>query len=111
MVQDFGLGEWEPLARLATIVRGADTDRVKIAPEAAGLLALSLGLSRMFDDDHAQLEAGMLAYDAFTAGAAMPTTRRIIGLRTGPGAGRQVGRKSSGFISETIGSFDSQHGR
>jgi hypothetical protein len=65
MVQDFGLGEWEPLARLATIVRGADTDRVKIAPEAAGLLALSLGLSRMFDDDHAQLEAGMLAYDAF----------------------------------------------
>ena len=64
MVQDFGLGEWEPLARLAAIVRGADTDRLKLVPEAAGLLALSLGLSRMFDDDHAQLEAGMLVYDA-----------------------------------------------
>ncbi|WP_068092908.1 chromate resistance protein ChrB domain-containing protein [Novosphingobium rosa] len=64
MVEDFGLGELEPLARLATIVRGADTDRVKIAPEAAGLLAVSLGLSRMFEDDHAQLDAGMLVYDA-----------------------------------------------
>lgn len=64
MVQDFGLGALEPLARLATIVRGADTDRVKIAPEAAGLLAISLGLSRMFEDDHAQLDAGMLVYDA-----------------------------------------------
>jgi hypothetical protein len=53
----------EPLARLATIARRGyrpGEDR----PEAAGLLALSLGLSRMFDDDHAQLEAGMLAYDA-----------------------------------------------
>lgn len=64
MVADFGLGDWEPLTRLATIVRGADTDRVKIAPEAAGLLALSLGLSRMFEDDHGQLDAGMLVYDA-----------------------------------------------
>jgi hypothetical protein len=64
MVQDFGLAGVAPLGRLATIVRGADTDRVKIAPEASGLLALSLGLSRMFDDDHAQLEAGMLVYDA-----------------------------------------------
>lgn len=64
MVRDFGLQSIEPLVRLSTIVRGADTDRVKIAPEAAGLLALSLGLSRMFDDDHAQLDAGMLVYDA-----------------------------------------------
>ncbi|RVU03314.1 sulfurtransferase [Novosphingobium umbonatum] len=64
MVEDFGLRDLDPLARLAIIVRGADTDRVKIAPEAAGLLAVSLGLSRMFDDDHAQLEAGMLVYDA-----------------------------------------------
>lgn len=64
MVQDFGLEPIEPLARLSTIVRGADTDRIKIAPEAAGLLALSLGLSRMFDDDHVQLDAGMLVYDA-----------------------------------------------
>lgn len=64
MVEDFGLAGLAPLARLAAIVRGADTDRVKLAPEASGLLALSLGLSRMFDDDHAQLEAGMLVYDA-----------------------------------------------
>jgi hypothetical protein len=35
MVEDFGLGAFEPLTRLATIVRGADTDRIKLAPEAA----------------------------------------------------------------------------
>jgi hypothetical protein len=64
MVQDFSLGELAAQARLATIVRGADTDRVLIAPESSALLALSLGLSRMFDDDHRQLDAGMLVYDA-----------------------------------------------
>lgn len=64
MMQDLGLGELAALTRLAAIVRGADTDRVAIAPEASGLQALSLGLSRMFDDDHRQLNAGMLIYDA-----------------------------------------------
>jgi rhodanese-related sulfurtransferase len=54
-----------PLRRLATIVRGADTARLDLAPEAAGLLAASLGLSRMFSDDLAQLEAGTMLYDAF----------------------------------------------
>ena len=63
MVAEFGLGT-EPLDRLATIVRGADTARPELAPEAAGLLAVSLGLSRMYADDLAQLEAGMLVYDA-----------------------------------------------
>lgn len=53
------------LDRLATIVRGADTARLDLAPEAAGLLAASLGLSRMYSDDLEQLEAGMLLYDAF----------------------------------------------
>src|SRR5690606_5005922 len=53
------------LDRLAIIVRGADTARLDIAPEAAGLLAASLGLSRMYADDLEQLEAGMLLYDAF----------------------------------------------
>jgi len=53
------------LQRLAPIVRGADTDRHDLAPEAAGLLAASLGLSRMFRDDLAQLDAGMVLYDAF----------------------------------------------
>jgi rhodanese-related sulfurtransferase len=64
MLDEFGLDE-EPLRRLATIVRGADTSRHELAPEAAGLLAASLGLSRMFKDDLAQLEAGMTLYDAF----------------------------------------------
>ena len=64
MVEEFGLAT-EPLLRLATIVRGADTGRMDIAPQAAGLLAASLGLSRMFADDLAQLEAGMGLYDAF----------------------------------------------
>jgi rhodanese-related sulfurtransferase len=63
MVSEFGLAS-EPLSRLATIVRGADTDRPDLAPEAAGLLAISLGLSRMFADDLEQLEAGILLYDA-----------------------------------------------
>jgi hypothetical protein len=53
------------LDRLATIVRGADTDRHDLAPEAAGLLAASLGLSRMYRDDLKQMEAGFLLYDAF----------------------------------------------
>ncbi|MHA0337287.1 chromate resistance protein ChrB domain-containing protein [Sphingomonas aquatilis] len=64
MVEEFGLGGHQPLARLAAIVRGADTDRLDLVPEAAGLLAISLGLSRIHTDDHAQLEAGMAVYDA-----------------------------------------------
>ena len=64
MVEEFGLAGFEPLARLARIVRGADTARPDLAPEAAGLLAVSLGLSRMYADDLEQLEAGLLLYDA-----------------------------------------------
>src|SRR5690349_4884204 len=63
MLDEFGLST-EPLTRLARIVRGADTSRMDLAPEAAGLLAVSLGLSRMYADDLEQLEAGMLLYDA-----------------------------------------------
>jgi len=63
MVEEFALGH-EPLLRLAEIVRAADTDRHDLAPQAAGLLAASLGLSRMFKDDLKQLDAGMLLYDA-----------------------------------------------
>jgi len=65
MVEEFGLGRVAALARLAVIVRGADTGQPELAPQSAGLLAASLGLSRMYADDHAQLEAGMLLYDAF----------------------------------------------
>ncbi|GGF48090.1 sulfurtransferase [Azorhizobium oxalatiphilum] len=53
------------LSRLATIVRAADTDRLDLSPQAAGLLAASLGLSRMFKEDLEQLDAGLLLYDAF----------------------------------------------
>jgi hypothetical protein len=64
MVEELGLAT-APLLRLATIVRGADTARLDLAPEAPGLLAASLGLSRMYADDLAQLEAGLTLYDAF----------------------------------------------
>jgi rhodanese-related sulfurtransferase len=64
MVQEFGLST-PALERLATMVRAADTARLDLSPEAPGLLAASLGLSRMYDDDLEQLSAGMLLYDAF----------------------------------------------
>ena len=65
MVEACGLSGHESLKRLAPIVRGADTGRPDLVPEADGLLAASLGLSRMYADDQEQLEAGMLLYDAF----------------------------------------------
>ena len=52
------------LAQLALIVRGADTARLDLAPQAAGLAAVSLGLSRRFADDHEMLRHGMVMYDA-----------------------------------------------
>jgi hypothetical protein len=64
MLEEFGLAT-EPLRRLALIVRAADTARLELAPQAAGLLAASLGLSRMYRDDLVQLNAAMELYDAF----------------------------------------------
>jgi len=55
------------LGALATIVRGADTGRLELAEQAAGLLAVSLGLSRLYKDDHEMLEHGMVVYDALYA--------------------------------------------
>jgi rhodanese-related sulfurtransferase len=63
MIDEFALKS-SPLARLATIVRGADTARLDLAPQAAGLLAASLGYSRMYRDDLEQLEGAMGYYDA-----------------------------------------------
>lgn len=63
LLDDFQL-HGEALDRMATVIRAADTDRHDLAPQAAGLLALSVGLSRMFRDDLQQLEAGMALYDA-----------------------------------------------
>ena len=65
MVEELGLHGFEALKRLAVIVRGADTAQPELAPQCAGLLAASLGLSRMFADDLEQLAAGMTLYDAF----------------------------------------------
>jgi hypothetical protein len=63
MIEEFELAS-EPLGRLAMIVRGADTNRLDLMPQSAGLLAASLGFSRMYRDDLAQLEAAMGLYDA-----------------------------------------------
>ena len=55
------------LQELAAIVRGADTGRLDLAPQAPGLLAVSLGLSALFSDDHEMLRHGMVLYDALYA--------------------------------------------
>jgi len=55
------------LDEIARIVRGADTARLDLAPQAAGLLAISLGLSHNYRDDHEQLEHGFVIYDALLA--------------------------------------------
>jgi len=55
------------LLQLAEIVRGADTSRLDLTPQSAGLFALSLGLSANFPDDHEMLEHGMVMYDALYA--------------------------------------------
>ncbi|SFI22777.1 hypothetical protein SAMN04515618_11450 [Collimonas sp. OK307] len=55
------------LSQLALIVRGADTSRLDLTPQSAGLYALSLGLSQNFDDDHEMLKQGMVMYDALYA--------------------------------------------
>lgn len=62
-ISEFGL-EDPPLLHLARIVRGADTSRLDLEPQAAGLLAVSLGLSATEPDDHRQLEKGLALYDA-----------------------------------------------
>ena len=64
LVNDLGLTGFPALLRLAEIVRGADTDQPDLTPQSAGLLAVSLGLSRMHSDDLAQLDDGMILYDA-----------------------------------------------
>ena len=65
MLRAFGLQDHPDLQRLAHIVRAADTDRLDLAPQAAGLLAMSLGLSALHgDDDHGMIAQGMMLYDA-----------------------------------------------
>jgi rhodanese-related sulfurtransferase len=63
-IKHYRLGGDPALAQLALIVRGADTAKLDLAPQAPGLAAISLGLSRNFADDHEMLEHGMVMYDA-----------------------------------------------
>ena len=65
-IQKYGLTD-PALAQLATIVRGADTSRLDLAPQSAGLYAISLGLSHNFSSDHEMLAHGMVLYDALYA--------------------------------------------
>lgn len=68
MLKVIGLEGESRLSRLALIVRGADTARFDLAPEASGLLAVSLGLSALAgDDDHGLLQRGFVVYDALYA--------------------------------------------
>ena len=70
MLKLFGLEGDPHLARVALIVRGADTGRYDLAPEAAGLHAISLGLSALAgDDDHGMIKRGFMVYDALFAWA------------------------------------------
>jgi hypothetical protein len=62
-IKKHGLDD-DALAQIATIVRGADTDRFDLAPQAAGLWAISAGLSYNHRDDHEMLAIGMKVYDA-----------------------------------------------
>ncbi|MGR3676718.1 MAG: chromate resistance protein ChrB domain-containing protein [Paracoccaceae bacterium] len=81
-VSDFGLTH-DPIERVAKVVRAADTDQLESVPQAAGLLALSVGLSRLYKDDNRQLDAGVAIYDAlyrwardgFEEGHTWPTSR------------------------------------
>ena len=66
-LRKYRLGGDPSLAELAVIVRGADTARPDLAPQAAGLLAVSLGLSHLYRDDQEMLKHGMVVYDALYA--------------------------------------------
>ena len=69
LIEDFGLHD-PVLDRVALVVRGADTARMDLAPEAAGLLAISLGISHLSGpEDHVALERGFAVYDALYAWA------------------------------------------
>ena len=71
------------LARLAEIVRGADTSRLELAPQSAGLFAISLGLSAVFADDQALLTYGLVLYDALSLRMVCRPATRGARLATG----------------------------
>ena len=65
-INDFEIND-PVLSLLAAIVRGADTGRPELTPQSPGLLAISLGLSALYPNDHEMLEHGMVVYDALYA--------------------------------------------
>ncbi len=65
-LEEYGLND-PALQQLAHIVRGADTSRLDLAPQSAGLFAISLGLGHVFTNDHEMLKHGMVVYDALYA--------------------------------------------
>ena len=65
-LKKYDLGD-PALHRLAVIVRGADTAHLELSPQAPGLLAISLGLSAIYPDDHEMLKHGLVMYDALFA--------------------------------------------
>ena len=68
IVARYGLASKDPaLARLALIVRGADTQQHDLTPESRGLLAIAQGFSAAYADDHEQLAAELPVYDALYA--------------------------------------------
>jgi hypothetical protein len=68
IVKKYGVSD-PAVQAMAVIVRGADTDRLDLSPQCAGLLAISLGLSQVFQNDHEQLRHGLVLYDALYAWA------------------------------------------
>ena len=71
------------LNKLALIVRAADCGQPQLAKEAAGLLAISRGLSLNFEDDHEMLRHGMVIYDALYAWCADTPVKKIVRILTG----------------------------
>ena len=84
-IAKYGL-EDAALTKLAQIVRAADTDRPGLAPEAAGLLAISRGLSLNFADDQEMLRHGLMIYDALYAWCAQTPLREAARLLGPPAA-------------------------
>lgn len=78
-IAKYGLGD-PALAKLAVIVRAADCSAPQLAPEAAGLLAISKGLSLNFEGDHEMLKHGMVLYDALYAWCADTPLQKIARL-------------------------------
>ncbi len=66
------------LEKLALIVRGADTDRLDLAPQCAGLIAISLGLADILADDQDLLAQGLVLYDALYAWCRQPAPERHV---------------------------------